>query len=208
MVISQPIAVEQFPHLSSISSLNFIDIPISCKDWQWLAGIVNLRDFRVSVRGTDTQSGSLHVCQDKADLKSVADTSTVSKLITIMSHLKTKPISFNASIQGSAKEPGCLQIANDEAILKYDADIEMTASFAHILSHLPVQLRTLDSTIYGSGTIPCNLYVASNRAQLTVADEDETLLAIVDLLAYLPENMRKMVNVFPFTMNITVIGHE
>ena len=192
LIISQPTAVEQFPHLSSISILKLLDIPVDCNDWQWLPRIENLSEFEISVQGTNAQSGSLHVRNRNADLNSVADVSTVSSLMKVMSHLPMELISIKVSILGTATDQASLKIDNEEVILSNVTDDNIMAVFACVLSHLNVPLTQEAGSISGSGTNPCSLSVDSKKAEL-IDVRNEGTSHDLKVLGNLHENMLRKV---------------
>ena len=199
VVISHPKSVQQFPHLSSIHSLKLTDIPIDCDDWQWLANVKDLNEFELSVKGADGTSGTLQVHNSKANIKSSADTSTISTLATVMSHLPMTLTAIDSSVKGGATNPGSLNIANGEVILTCLVDFKIIAAFASILAYDRITLTKVDVSILGSDTEPCRLSVDCKKVELNDVKEDETLLGIVRVLGNLPEYMRKEVR---FTANV------
>ena len=192
VVISQPTSVHQFPHLLSIHSLNLVDIPIDCEDWQWLAEVEDLSEFELSVKGAVDMSGSLQVRHNKAILKSIADKKIVSTLTDVMSHLPITLESIHALIQGSATEPGSIKISNGEATLISTADNSVVAAFAPILAFDGIPLTKLDVSMTGSDAKPC-LFVNCEGAELNDITEEPTVIAVAKILKYLPESMREKV---------------
>ena len=190
LVISHPKSVQQFPHLSSIHSLRLTDIPIDCDDWQWLANVKDLNEFELSVKGADGNSGTLQVHNSKANIKSSADTSTISTLATVMSHLPMTLTAIDSSVKGGATSPGSLNIANGEVILTCVVDFKIIAAFASILAYDRITLTKVDVSILGSDTEPCRLSVYCKRAEFKDIKGNETFAAIVEVLGLLPISMR------------------
>ena len=189
-VISHPTSVQQFPHLSSIQCLNLVDIPIDCDDWQWLAKVKTLKEFEVSVKGADGNSGTLQVHNSKAIIKSSADTSTISTLATVMSHLPMTLTVIDSSVQEDATNPGSLNIANGEVILTCVVDFQIIAAFASILTYDRITLTKVDVSIFRINKELLRLCINGDKAELKNVKEEETLLRIMEMWENIPQNTR------------------
>ena len=85
--ITNPTAVERFPHTITTQHLTLKSIPPGSYDWKWLRTLHDLVDIDVSVIGSTTNTGRLHVHGDKAEWIEIITHDAVTTLTRVHDNL-------------------------------------------------------------------------------------------------------------------------
>ena len=174
VIVSYPTTVQRFPHLSSIHCLQLLSIPPDCDDWQWLQDVKSLTELHVIVRGTKGDSGSILIRTNIAEVKSPADTKTVSMLGNILSHLPFTLMKMDASITESKTR---LSVEGHQAALTHVSDTEIIAALAKILFSIRREPPKLAVSIsdHGGRNYGC-LNISGEKADLHCSAKNRTIV--------------------------------
>ena len=87
MVITEPTAVQRFPHPTTIRKLTLESIPPHRDDWDWLKTLTDLTEVDVSVREGKDGTAHLSIHEAKANLIKVTKKEAAETLILVLNSL-------------------------------------------------------------------------------------------------------------------------